>query len=69
MTDNPEALGLEQRCSTPGHWVIEGRHVYRHGGRWQIYAIGDHPMGRVPPVKYTDSLAAARDWIRDRRSA
>lgn len=70
MTDNPEALGLEQRCVRPGQWVIEGYTVTRTIGRgvntgkrlvwWTI----TEPKG-VGVTRNT--LDKVREWIRYNR--
>lgn len=51
---------LEQRCVKPGHWVIEGYTVKRHGTRWRILAPVSYRV-------YAHTLAEARDWIREHR--
>lgn len=72
-TDNPEALGLEQRCVRPGLWVIEGYTVMRvrHGGgsgrhgsivRWQVKG----ESGRSAGAEFR-TLGEVREWIKDNR--
>jgi hypothetical protein len=61
-TDNPEALGLEQKCVKPGRWLIEGYNVVRRGTSghtwWLISRDGTALANR-------DTLTEAREWIRE----
>lgn len=66
MTDNPEALGLEQRCLCPGRWLIEGLDVKQCKGRravrwpseWHIVRPGQGDI-------ILRTLAEVREWIKD----
>lgn len=72
--EHPEALGLEQKCLRPGHWMIEGHNVVRFGYKtwdkgsvdWCIFDLGATGVcaGGARPIHMTKTLAAARDWIR-----
>lgn len=67
-TDNPEALGLEQRCVRPGHWIIEGYDVRAgylgRSRRINHWYIVDPPEGAPPSFLY---LSDVREWIKDNR--
>lgn len=70
MIEHAEALGLEQRCIEPGHWLIEGRRVKRvvvsNGGRRNGHRIEwrvtDYSAD-IPILAMTDTLREAREWI------
>lgn len=72
MTDNPEALGLEQKCRRPGEWMIEGYLVRRVGYQswgkghvdWLIYEPGSPTTVYDTPAHMTRRLNEAREWIR-----
>ena len=67
MTDNPEALSLEQKCIEPGHWLIEGWHVRRkavskpYRSWWVARSRGEEFQRRT--------LALIREEIRNRGQA
>jgi hypothetical protein len=62
--EHAEALGLEQACIEPGHWVIEGRDVSRrtrgaakgHKQCWEIRFFNE-------PVVAFNTLGEVRNWI------
>jgi hypothetical protein len=61
MIEHAEALGLEQRCVEPGHWLIEGYDCYRENSRtWRIWFDGS-------AAAICGSLRECREWIRDQR--
>jgi hypothetical protein len=61
MSEHHEALGLEQSCVRPGHWLIEGYDVTREHpvlGTWVVSRFGQ-------PVAFRRTLDGARIWIAD----
>jgi hypothetical protein len=59
MTDNPEALGLEQRCVEPGHWRIEGHDVKKGRKCWYVSYFDNYLTKRL-------TLRECREYIKDR---
>lgn len=61
MAEHSEALGLEQRCVKPGHWLIEGYDVRREHGNWRVYRFEVHLLDSFRTLK------EAREWIAKQR--
>lgn len=65
MTENPEALPLEQKCLYPGRWLIEGYDVKRRTGRRAVKWPSEwHIVRPGQPDIIRRTLGEIRDLIR-----